>query len=149
MQLTRRTLMKSAAATIAAPSVIAFSTSARAAEFSFKYGNQVPATHPVTVGFQKAADRIKTETGGRVEINVFANSALGGDTDMLSQLRSGALEFFLLRLGRLDVAERLHKLLRSGRPQKSRAEFTRFGDVKVDRDVVLRDPLECVRVERL
>jgi tripartite ATP-independent transporter DctP family solute receptor len=88
--------MKSAAAMAAAPSVIAFSTGARAADFSFKYGNQVPATHPVTVGFQKAADRIKTETGGRVEINVFANSALGGDTDMLSQLRSGALEFFTI-----------------------------------------------------
>jgi len=87
--------MKSAAATVAAPS-IAFSTGARAAEFSLKYGNQVPATHPVTVGFQKAVDRIKTETSGRVEINVFANSALGGDTDMLSQLRSGALEFFTI-----------------------------------------------------
>jgi tripartite ATP-independent transporter DctP family solute receptor len=95
VQLTRRALMKSAAATVAAPS-IAFSTGARAAEFSLKYGNQVPATHPVTVGFQKAVDRIKTETSGRVEINVFANSALGGDTDMLSQLRSGALEFFTI-----------------------------------------------------
>ena len=40
---------------------------ARAAEFSFKYGNQVQANHPVTVGFQKAVDRIKEETGGRVE----------------------------------------------------------------------------------
>jgi TRAP-type transport system periplasmic protein len=96
MNLTRRVLMRSAAAIVASPAVGLFSTSARAAEFSFKYGNQVPATHPVTLGFQRAVDRIKAETGGRVEINTFPNNALGGDTDMLSQLRSGALEFFTI-----------------------------------------------------
>src|SRR6267142_1744760 len=63
-------------------------TSARAADFSFKYGNQVPANHPVTMGFQQAVDRIKAETASRVEIGMFPNNALGGDTDMLSQLRS-------------------------------------------------------------
>ena len=96
MKLTRRVLMRSAAAIVAAPAVSLFPAGARAAEFSFKYGNQVPATHPVTVGFQRAVDRIKVETGGRVEINMFPNNALGGDTDMLSQLRSGALEFFTI-----------------------------------------------------
>jgi tripartite ATP-independent transporter DctP family solute receptor len=96
MKLTRRVLMRSTAAILAAPAVNLFPTGARAAEFSFKYGNQVPATHPVTMGFQRAVDRIKAETGGRVEINMFPNNALGGDTDMLSQLRSGALEFFTI-----------------------------------------------------
>jgi len=96
MKLTRRVLMRSAAAIVAAPAVSLFPAGARAAEFSFKYGNQVPATHPVTMGFQRAVDRIKAETGGRVEINMFPNNALGGDTDMLSQLRSGALEFFTI-----------------------------------------------------
>src|SRR6267142_4444334 len=96
MKLTRRVLMRSAAAIVAAPAVSLFPAGARAAEFSFKYGNQVPATHPVTMGFQRAVDRIKAETGGRVEINMFPNNQLGGDTDMLSQLRSGALEFFTI-----------------------------------------------------
>jgi tripartite ATP-independent transporter DctP family solute receptor len=94
MSVTRRVMLKSAAALAALPAASMVSTRARAAEFSFKYGNQVPVNHPVTVGFQKAVDRIKLETGGRVEINMFPNNALGGDTDMLSQLRSGALEFF-------------------------------------------------------
>jgi len=96
MRLTRRVVLKSAAALAALPAASILSTRARAAEFSFKYGNQVPVSHPVTVGFQKAVDRIKQETGGRVEINMFPNNALGGDTDMLSQLRSGALEFFTI-----------------------------------------------------
>ena len=96
MKAKRRTFVKSAAAIIAAPAVNLFSVGAQAAEFSFKYGNQVPVNHPVTVGFQQAVDRIKAETNGRVEINIFANNALGGDTDMLSQLRTGALEFFTI-----------------------------------------------------
>jgi tripartite ATP-independent transporter DctP family solute receptor len=34
--------------------------------------------------------------GGRVDIHVFPNSQLGGDTDMLSQLRTGAIQMFNL-----------------------------------------------------
>ena len=45
---------------------------------------------------QQAADRILKATGGRVEIRLFPNNQLGSDTDMLSQLRSGAIEFFTL-----------------------------------------------------
>ena len=84
MKVTRRLVLKSAAAFAALPATSILSTRARAAEFSFKYGNQVPANHPVTIGFQQAVDRIKADTGGRVEINMFPNNALGGDTDMLS-----------------------------------------------------------------
>ena len=94
MRMTRRAMLRSAAAIAAVPAASILPRRARAAEFTLKYGNQVPANHPVTVGFQQAVDRIKQETNGRVEIEMFPNSALGGDTDMLSQIRSGALELF-------------------------------------------------------
>jgi TRAP-type transport system periplasmic protein len=42
----------------------------------------------------QAAERIKTESDGKVELQLFPSSALGSDTDMLSQVRSGALELF-------------------------------------------------------
>jgi len=48
------------------------------------------------VRMQEAAKKILEESGGKVEIRVFSNNQLGGDTDMLSQLRSGALEMFTL-----------------------------------------------------
>jgi TRAP-type transport system periplasmic protein len=96
MKVTRRAILRATAALAVMPAAQIISTRVRAAEFSFKYGNQVPLNHPVTVAFQGAVDRIKTETSGRVEINMFPNNALGGDTDMLSQLRSGALEFFTI-----------------------------------------------------
>lgn len=68
---------------------------ARAAEHSFKIGTNVPASHPLNVHLSKAAERVKAETGGRFEFQLFPNNQLGGDSDMLSQLRSGALECFL------------------------------------------------------
>ena len=42
------------------------------------------------------AAAIKQETNGRFDIQIFPNNQLGSDTDMLSQLRSGGVEFFTL-----------------------------------------------------
>jgi len=67
-----------------------------AAEFSYKYANNLPVAHPMNVRAQEAADKIKAETNGRFELQIFPNNQLGSDTDMLSQLRSGAIEFFTL-----------------------------------------------------
>ena len=69
---------------------------AKAAEFSFKLGTNVPEAHPLNVYARKAADEITKATDGRFELKIFANNQLGGDTDMFSQLRSGALECFTL-----------------------------------------------------
>src|SRR5262245_10383036 len=96
MPATRRTALKVVAASAALPMAGLVSSRSRAAEFVYKLGNQVPASHPMTVFAQKAADRIREETGGRLDIQLFPNNQLGGDTDMLSQLRSGALEFFTI-----------------------------------------------------
>jgi tripartite ATP-independent transporter DctP family solute receptor len=50
----------------------------------------------MTIRMRETVAKIKDETKGRVEIEVFPNSQLGGDTDMLSQLRTGAIDFFTL-----------------------------------------------------
>lgn len=67
-----------------------------APEFEMKLANDNPMSHPNTIRQQEACDRILKETSGRVKIACFPNNQLGGDTDMLSQLRSGALEFMTL-----------------------------------------------------
>ncbi len=69
---------------------------ANAAEFTYKYANNSVLTHPLTIRAMEAAEAIKQESGGRLEIQVFPNNQLGGDTDMLSQVRSGAIDFFSL-----------------------------------------------------
>ena len=92
-KLTRRTLLGTLAAAPAA-SLIGSPLVARAAEIELKYGNNLPVSHPLNVRAQEAADRVKAQTNGRVEIKIFPNNQLGGDTDMLSQVRSGAITFF-------------------------------------------------------
>lgn len=93
-QLSRRTMLKALASAPAAGAFIGMPGIARAAEFELKYGNNLPLTHPLNVRAQEAADRIARETNGRVTIQIFPNNQLGGDTDMLSQVRSGGITFF-------------------------------------------------------
>jgi tripartite ATP-independent transporter DctP family solute receptor len=96
-RMSRRTFVAgSAAAATAVVSVTILPGRARAAEFSMKYANNTVDTHPMTIRAREAMAKIKEETKGRVEIEVFPNSQLGGDTDMLSQLRTGAIDFFTL-----------------------------------------------------
>ena len=91
----RRDFLKVTAAGAAAGLPLA-GAYAQKAEFSYKYANNLPVTHPMNVRAKEMVDAIRTETKGRVDIQVFPNNQLGSDTDMLSQLRSGALEFFTL-----------------------------------------------------
>jgi tripartite ATP-independent transporter DctP family solute receptor len=92
-QLSRR---QAAAAGLAVAAGAMLPRGAGAAEFSYKFANNVPETHPTNVAARRAAERIREETGGRVEISLFPNNQLGGDTDMFSQVRSGAIELYML-----------------------------------------------------
>src|SRR3954468_8524517 len=95
-KLSRRDVFRATAGfAVAAPAVFRV-TRVGAADFSLKYANNSPVTHPLTIRTIEAMDAIRKETGGKVDIQVFPNNQLGGDTDMLSQLRSGAIEFFTL-----------------------------------------------------
>lgn len=96
-RFSRRTLLKASAATavlggLAAPHV----ARAESAEFSYKYANNLPDTHPLNVRAKEMAAAIKSETNGRFDLQIFPNNQLGSDTDMLSQIRSGGVEFFTL-----------------------------------------------------
>ena len=90
----RRSVLRQLGALPAAGIAAALPRFAHAAEFSLKYGNNLPVTHPLNVRAQEAAERIAKETKGRVEIKIFPNNQLGGDTDMLAQVRSGGIDFF-------------------------------------------------------
>ncbi len=94
MTITRRSMLIGAAA-VPLVSTIRYA-GAQAAEFNYKYANNLPLAHPMNVRAQEAVDKIREATGGRVAIQIFPNNQLGADTDMLSQVRSGGVEFFTL-----------------------------------------------------
>ena len=95
-EITRRKAVAGTAALIAAPALMLPRSARAAPEFTYKFGTNVPATHPLNVRAMEAAERILKETNGQVQINVFPNNQLGNDSDMLSQLRAGGLEFFTI-----------------------------------------------------
>ena len=66
---------------------------ARAADFSLKFGTTEPLGTPLTVRALEAFDRIRKQSGGKVDIQLFPGNSLGGLTSMLAQLRTGAIAF--------------------------------------------------------
>ena len=94
MNLTRRNLIASAGA-IALP-VLSIQPATAAPEFTFKYGNNLPLTHPMNARAAEMAAAINAESKGRIDFQVYPNNQLGNDTDTLSQVRSGAIDFFTL-----------------------------------------------------
>lgn len=62
----------------------------------FKWANNIPVTHPSNIRVRELSENIKKESGGKIDIQIFPNNQLGGDTDMLSQVRSGAIDIFPL-----------------------------------------------------
>jgi TRAP-type C4-dicarboxylate transport system substrate-binding protein len=92
MKVNRRNLMTGTLATGAAlsfPSLVLGQT-----QFRMKFANIMPSDHPLNVRMREASAEIKQKTNGLVEIQVFPASQLGSDADMLSQLRSGGIDFF-------------------------------------------------------
>lgn len=94
--LTRRSFLRVAAGAVALPSLAALPSIGHAATFTFKCGHDLPSTHPVHLRLTEAAARIKRESQGQFDLQIFGNNQLGGDTDMLGQVRSGALEMTLM-----------------------------------------------------
>jgi tripartite ATP-independent transporter DctP family solute receptor len=97
MGFSRRALLKATAASAVMGGVGApFVARAQQAEWTYKFANNLPESHPFVARAREMAAAIKTETNGRFDLQVFPNSQLGSDTDTLSQVRSGGVEFFTL-----------------------------------------------------
>lgn len=92
-RLDRRHLL---AGTAAAVTVFSIGRARAAADFSYKFATNVPDTHPLNIRLTETCERIRKESNGALDIQLFPNNQLGGDTDVLAQLRSGAVEFFTL-----------------------------------------------------
>jgi len=97
MFLSRRAVLKGSTAAavlggVGAPLV----ARAQSAEFSYKYANNLPDSHPLNTRAKEMAAAIKAETNGRFDLQIFPNNQLGGGTDMLSQLRTGVLQLLNL-----------------------------------------------------
>jgi TRAP-type transport system periplasmic protein len=87
----RRTLLAASAAAI--PLFAIGTGRARAAEFSYKLATGQSLSQPINTRLEQATKRIQEASGGRLEMHFFPASQLGSDTDLLTQIRSGGVDF--------------------------------------------------------
>ncbi|SOZ36281.1 TRAP transporter substrate-binding protein [Cupriavidus neocaledonicus] len=91
-RLTRRQFgaLAAGALALALPGRKAF---AQNATIKLRYGTAFPADHPGTLRITQAAEAIRRDTGGKVDLQVYPNSQLGSEPDMVSQVLAGAIDF--------------------------------------------------------
>ena len=71
-------------------------------QFQYKFASNISVDHPLNVRMTQMWNAVNQETKGRLKVQMFPNNQLGGDPAMLTQLRSGALQFFTLDGGILQ-----------------------------------------------
>jgi tripartite ATP-independent transporter DctP family solute receptor len=99
----RRFAMAGVAASVGLAAPFIRKSRAAGPEFTLKLGDDLPADHPLNVRLNEAIKQIAERSGGRLAIQLFPNNQLGGDTDMVSQLRSGALQMMTISGGILST----------------------------------------------
>ena len=100
--LSRRRFSVGAAAAFAGIAVVKSRALAQPAQFQYKYASNISIDHPLNVRMTQLWNAVDKETKGRLKVQMFPNNQLGGDPAMLTQLRSGALQFFTLDGGILQ-----------------------------------------------
>lgn len=89
----RRDLLKQIAAVTASTLAPGAVLAQAAAKFNMKIAISIPESHPTTAALKAACAELLKESGGRLTIDVYPNGQLGSDTDTVSQVRSGAIDF--------------------------------------------------------
>ena len=91
--VTRRSFTAASAAVFATVSLM--KGRARAADFVLKLGTSQANGAPLNVRGTECADRIRKESNGRVDLQMFPNNVLGGLSNQIEQTRAGAIQFVM------------------------------------------------------
>ena len=91
----KRLVLKSIVAALALAAVgVTF-----AQERTIKFALASPDTHPAAVGMKKFAEAVAAKSGGKMKVNLFFNSALGGDQAVVSAIKGGTVEMAVMNSG--------------------------------------------------
>jgi tripartite ATP-independent transporter DctP family solute receptor len=89
----RRDVLKGLAGAAAATLVPGAALAQAGSKHAMKIAISIPDSHPTTAALKAACAEILKESNGRLSIDVYPNGQLGSDTDTVSQVRSGAIDF--------------------------------------------------------
>ena len=88
----RRQVLKATLGISALAGAVSSPSLVRAAPVTLKYGTNVPSSNPLNIRLDEAFKRIRDETSGEMDIRLFPDNQLGGDSAMINQIRSGAID---------------------------------------------------------
>ena len=77
--------------------------SGRVPEYVFTYAENQTGDYPTTAGARYFAERVNKESGGRIEILVYANAELGDENAAVEQVRFGGIDFARASLSSLNA----------------------------------------------
>ncbi len=63
--------------------------------YTLNIGSALSATHPTSIAFQSFKQAVEERTNGDLVVNVYTDSALGSESDLLEQVTSGTTEGML------------------------------------------------------
>ena len=89
----RRTLLSGGSAAFAAVGLVR--SPAKPAQFELKCSADTPKENPASIRMTQMWEAVERESGGRVRVQFFPNSQLGGNAATFAQMRVGAIHFVL------------------------------------------------------
>ena len=89
----RRTVLRQLGGLAATTLLPGIAVAQAGAKFNLKIAISIPESHPTSAALKAACAEILKESAGRLTIEVYPNGQLGSDTDTVSQVRSGAIDF--------------------------------------------------------
>lgn len=63
--------------------------------YTLNIGSALSATHPTSIAFQSFKEAVEEKTNGELVVNIYTDSALGSESDLLEQVTSGTVEGML------------------------------------------------------
>src|SRR5664279_1007495 len=80
-----------------------FAAPSGAQTITVRWGESLAPNHPQVMMAERVAKEVKEKTGGRIDIQVFPNSQLGSNKDMVEMVSSGALQMTTEGAGALSA----------------------------------------------
>lgn len=74
---------------------------AKAAEFTMRLGDSTASDHPYNLGAKRLAELVGQRSNGRVKIDIFDNSQLGAEKDLVEGLQNGTMDLVVTSTGPL------------------------------------------------
>lgn len=125
-----RRLLLTASLGIACPAVL------RAAPLRLRLAHGLPTTHPVHPAMQHFADLARAQSQGELDITLFADGQLGQESDLISQVQAGKLDFLKVSGSLLERFHPAYRVLNLPFGLHDRAHWQRVTSSDVGRDIL-------------